>query len=141
MYCGSTNNISLIMARLYYTCPIKAAYMSEYFGVEMSYLFCDADSWQEYKSTERLGAFEIDKYFSEDRATLDGRIWVSDEWNDFFEPKEDDVFSYKMFGQIKTYILPEHQDGKEWAKECSEIKVIMRDNKQFFMPEGEDEKL
>ena len=127
--------------QFYYDCPIKAAYMVETFGLKMYNLFCDADSWQEYRSSERMGEFRIEEYFSESRANLDGKIWVDEKWNDFFEPKEGDIFSYKMFGQIKTYILPEHQDGKEWAKECSEIKIIMRDNKQFFMPEGKDEKL
>lgn len=134
--------------------------MAEYFGVEMSYLFCDADSWQEYKSTERMGAFEIDKYFSESRATLDGRIWVSDEWNDFFNYRMGDVL--RISGNGRDYsedtgiddiddnktpfniefdnLVIVGKDELDYPQILtrSEQKIIMRDNKIFFMPEVEN---
>jgi len=126
------------MTRYYYTCPIKAAYMAEYFGLEMSYLFCDADCWQEYKSTERMGAFEIDKYFNEDRATLDGRIWVSDEWNDFFKHKWGDILHYEFMGGSATHLVPQ-VPNIHWSKDCRNMQIIFRDNKAFFMPEVEND--
>lgn len=141
------------MTKYHYTCPIKAAYMAEYFGVEMSYLFCNADSWQEYKSDERMGAFKIEDYFSESRATLDGRIWVDEEWNSFFQPRKSDIVFYK--DNLGLWLGDSVR--KHWAKEGigelydyqynmiqekvekSLVKIIMRDGKQFFMPEVEND--
>ncbi|MBM5783176.1 MAG: hypothetical protein FJ368_07155 [Pelagibacterales bacterium] len=132
------------MTKYYYTCPIKAGYMAEYFGVKMSYLFCDADSWQEYKSTERMRAFKLKDYFSDSRATLDGKIWVDEEWNSFFEPKEGDKGEERNLHSIE----PCYFGGKYWAYENEvfqkpphqqRVNIIMRDGEQFFMPEVEND--
>lgn len=132
------------MTRYYYDCPIKAAYMAEYFGVEMSYLFCNADSWQEYKSTERMGAFEIEKYFDESRATLCDRIWISDEWNDFFEPKNNDLAQFTRDDGISTIaqydeVKKAFINGNFRILKKYNPKIIMRNGKQFFMPEVEND--
>ena len=146
------------MTRYYYTCPIKALYMMKEFGVEF-------ETYHQSKIDGRPFFFKkfndmwvnnvgiddgdgsvrlVDLLYCKDesKTRVNDKIYVSKESEHIFEPKTNDIFSYKMFGRVATYILPENQDGKEWAKEASEIKIIMRDDKEFFMAEVEnDQKL
>lgn len=133
------------MPRYYYTCPIKALYMMKEFGVEFEIENEDFededDGFTEPYFDFRLWEIESPETINTLLDILEGggRIYVQYESRHIFEPKTNDIFSYKMFGMVTTYILPENQDGKEWAKEVSEIKIIMRDDKEFFMPEVEND--
>lgn len=133
------------MPRYYYTCPIKVLHMMKSFGVEFEVPNEDfednddgfAEPYFDFRLWEIEGPETINTLL--DMLEDGGRIYVKYESRHIFEPKTNDIFGYKMFGKVATYILPENQDGKEWAKEASEIKIIMRDNKQFFMPEVEND--
>lgn len=104
------------MKKYYYDCPLKALYMNKEFGVKL----CEAH-----------GANHADKYYQLDTQTIcelitgsfeDFRgieqIYVSEESNHIFEPKDwdDESSEYAILknGQIS--------------------EIIMRDGKHFFMP-------
>ena len=115
------------MTKYYYTCPIKAAYMAKEFGIIIGMIVGSSEIIRCSKDWENVVNYRC------------GNMYVAPESKHIFEPEAGDIFSYKMFGKVATYILPENQDGKEWVKEANEIQIIMRAGKQFFMPEVEKE--
>ena len=122
--------------RYYYDCPIKAAYMSHKFGV-ITYVELSIES-------------EIyDKYFIKDwnhrELKLDpkeehycDKYYVAKESEHIFEPKKGD--EGRWLRPIGAHYA--NHNGGQWVSagiEPNPPKIIMRDNKQFFMPEVEND--
>ena len=116
--------------------------MAENFNIYFSILFPDqvdydnnVISWKENYATNC--PFEVLNYDPVDEDGVSRSIgeWiVSEESYNIFSPKEGDVGMDK-FGEI-------HEFCKEWnpydefrSNKSNEIKIIFRDNKQFFMPQ------
>jgi hypothetical protein len=120
--------------RYYYTCPIKALYMMKEFGVKFS---------------EAHGANHADRYYQIDEAQLcdfitqaieDFRgieqIYVAKESEHIFEPKKRDEGRWAR--PVGAHYA--NHNGEQWVSagiEPNPPEIIMRDNKQFFMPEVE----
>ncbi len=110
--------------RYYYDCPIKASYMSQYFGI---------------KTYVKLHSKRIiyDEYIIEDwnnrELILDKKCeyFILPEYNYIFEPKKHDL-------GLRTDIADSlYYDGFYWCignKEFKNATIIMRDQEQFFMP-------
>ena len=114
--------------RMFYTCPIKAAYMSHKFGV-ITYVELSIES-------------EIyDKYFIKNwnhrELKLDpkeehycDKYYVAKESEKIFKFKGSDLVKYG-FDSIDFY--------NKISQKNSVYEIIYRDNKQFFMPEVEND--
>jgi len=139
--------------RYYYTCPIKALYMMKEFNVkfvdEVGYNFED---WR----VDRDGInviTDLTRLF-----TTYPRVYVAKESEGIFNIKAGDFVtnSFKQYqsrhchgfachpnGLSDTSIAittPERHNGKTYfVEDISELSIIMRDNKQFFMPEVEND--
>lgn len=107
--------------RYYYNCPIKAIYMMREFRVEFV-----TKRGNRY-SEKVIAEFVHDSCYGE---IEDDAFYVAKESEEIFISKKADL----ILG-----------DGGNIAKECEGghvykcSKIIMRDNKQFFMPEVENE--
>lgn len=97
--------------KLYYTCPIQALYMIKEFGVE--FVYENGDGIVNLQNLELFAVFDI-KSLIDDFKNF-GKIYVVKESEYIFEPKQGDM-------GIESNNL---------------VKIIMRNGKQFFMPEQE----
>lgn len=113
------------MARLYYTCPIKALYMIKEFGVELEFPDEDGDLFN-FKHCGING-----ESVSEFLEGVDGypeKIYVAKDSEHIFEPKD-----YDLRNDVDW-------NSKNYTKNLnSNCKIIMRDDKHFFMPEVEND--
>jgi len=110
--------------KYYYDCPIKASYMSQYFGI---------------KTYVKLRSQNIiyDKYIIEDwnhrelRLDKKCKYFILPEYNYIFEPKKHDLGLRADIADSLYYV------GDCWRignKEFKNATIIMRDQEQFFMP-------
>jgi hypothetical protein len=116
------------MTRLYFDCPIKAAYMWKEFNIN-TYI----------ELTREDGTiFDVVNIDWEGRSIkLDGRkYYVRKESEHIFDPKEGDqgYFSTEAYGEMWHFF--EHNSWQSYGYDDSiqDIKIIMRDNKHFFNP-------
>jgi hypothetical protein len=145
--------------RIYYTDPIKAAYMSKEFGVRFSkeniiddktYIFWQINPMFTIFSNDTVTLELIDKHCV--------KLYVAKESEGIFNIKAGD-FVTNSFKQGKSrhchgfaghpnglsdtsiaVTTPERHNGKTYFVEnISELSIIMRDNKQFFMGEIEND--
>ncbi len=118
--------------RLFYTCPIQALYMQLNFHVHLYFETKDGDvdfNPQEY-------ADNVDLWLS----GYNGRtkIYVESESEHTFEPKEgDEGRVLTRIGASYCYFKNEHWVAH--GMQGHEVEIIMRDNKQFFQAEVENE--
>lgn len=135
------------MPKYYYTCPIKALYMIKEFGVEF-------ETYHQSKIDGRPFFFKkfndmwvnnvniddgdgsvrlVDLLYCKDesKTRVNDKIYVSKESEHIFDPEEGDLtlldkkepcFAYKHS------LIHKHR-----------MSIIARDNKQFFMPEVEND--
>ena len=113
--------------RLYYTGPIKAAYMAKEFGVKLNIRVSPKGEISEYFIDYELMLREQEK----------GLFYVAKESESIFEPIKGDEgrWSGKRGAHYANY------NGEQWVSAGSEEvppKIIMRDNKHFFNPEIEN---
>lgn len=132
------------MKKLYYDCAIQALYMAKYFGVLIDFDLPELDNEEKEKQMLNFGKLLEVK-----------RLYVNPKSYNIFEPKEKDKgqcprkvlceFEKRKYsnevesGFFKTWI-PLEQLTNDWIWEDNEIEIIMRKNKQFFMPQEENEK-
>jgi hypothetical protein len=138
--------------RLYYTCAIQALYMQLNFGVDLYFETKDGDvdfNPQEY-------ADNVDLWLS----GYNGRtkIYIESESEHIFELKKGDLINYKSRSgknQITATYLESFIDDdgiKKWRLQSQGMNspkiykidarlysIIMRDNKQFFQTEVEND--
>ena len=96
----------------YYTCPIKALYMMKEFGV-------------------KFDLRGIDNFVAYMKNPVDGaRINVATKSQKIFKFKKSDLIKYG-FGSIAFYY--------QISQKLYVNEIIYRDNKQFFMPEVEND--
>jgi hypothetical protein len=107
--------------KYYYTCPIKALYMMKEFGVRICKENQDVSNWN-----------------LADLLCIDfGRIYVAPESEHIFEPKKGD--EGRWLRPIGAHYA--NHNGEQWVSagiEPNPPEIIMRDNKQFFIPEVEN---
>lgn len=137
------------MTKLYYTCPIKALYMSKEFEVKF-YIYGEQLIEHNLSTGEVEGSKKIkidfeDEYlnqildsFSEIK-NLKSRIYVAKESEHIFKPQELDIGFTSSRNQTQfnhgAFIFLELKTIG-WSP-IDEGRIIMRNNKQFFMPEVE----
>ena len=142
------------MTRLYYTCPIKALYMAKEFGVK-TYMeakiisSCNLTTGEITKGGVDIFSFEeyFDDILGNDLEALnnnDIKIYVATESEHIFKPinndlaqftRDDGISTIAQYDQVKKAFI----NGNFRILKKYNLKIIMRDNKQFFMPEVEND--
>jgi len=119
----------------YYTCPIKALYMMKEFK-----MFASDKNENLFL---RYSLFEPDFKLFRILEELD-KIYVAKESEHIFEPKKHDLAGFTRDDGIST--IAQYDEAKKAFINGSfrilkkyNPKIIMRDNKQFFMPEVEND--
>lgn len=131
------------MPKYYYTCPIKALYMMKEFGVKFELGY---GAFRNYK-IEDNSIHSIREFINDclDYGQDFRKFCVSEESEHIFEPKEGDVGlldnRHSAIFQGGSWRYDEMiSDSKPYFEKEHRGKIIMRDNKQFFMPKEENGK-
>ena len=125
------------MSRYYYTCLIKVLYMHAYFGVKFENAVINMQSAKtggvELTLIGNLGKIDSINY---------KKIYVAKESEEIFKPinndlaqftRDDGISTIAQYDEVKKAFI----NGNFKILEKYNPKIIMRDNKQFFMPEVE----
>lgn len=120
------------MTRLYFDCPIKAAYMWKEFNVN-TYLELTRED-QTIPDVLLYFDCPIKNVDWEGRSIkLDGRkYYIAPESEHIFEPKKGDLAHYDLNGGSGVNQFT--NKPIRWAEGVTNIQIIRRDNKQFFAP-------
>ena len=122
--------------RYYFTCPIKALYMMKEFGVKFE---CKDANGEFYDFQEWFLNSNNISELSLELENFPISIYVKKESEHIFEPKDDDLILHSSpDSDDDAYKLWKSDIGSVWLKKYFS-KTIMRDNKQFFMPEVEND--
>lgn len=112
--------------RLFFSCPIKAAYMAKYFNIELetrgNLLYLGQPQFWPVNSEIML------------RDQDQPPFYVCKESEKIFERKEGDESQGNTFDEAKNKWCGHRQHKAE------DYEIEKRDNKHFFMPEVEDAK-
>jgi len=115
----------------YYTCPIKALYMMKEFGVK-------------YDFENEEGLIRIIKIPEIRRDNFMRKIYVATKSQEIFKPRNYDLSGFTRDDGIST--IGQYDEAKKAFINGNfrilkkyNPKIIMRDNKQFFMPEVEND--
>lgn len=122
------------MTRLYYTCPIEAAYMIEHFDVNFEML-CDNDGNFDGVDTKEL--FDFDLLLACHNYPSKNKIYVEKRSEHKFDQRQGDIIHYCLLGTRETYTVTD--TPCQWSKDVTNIKIIMRNDKPFFVPEVEND--
>jgi hypothetical protein len=121
------------MTKLYYDCPIEAAYMAKYHGVKF-----DAEipiSFDEgYINYVQNNTYTTLSYYQEH---VQDELYIAPESMEIFEPKVGD-FIYKGWDDCKGnphWITP--QTIEDDLSTQLPVKIVERNNKPFIMPKEE----
>jgi len=124
--------------RYYYTCPIKALYMMKEFGVKIEkFLYSDFHSLERKLSSVSFEWICQNENLN-DKIEFENRLIVAEESEHIFEPKKG--YEGRWVRPIGAHYA--NHNGEQWVSagiEPNPPKIIMRDNKQFFMPEVEND--
>jgi len=150
--------------RLYFTCPIKALYMMKEFGVKFECKYTPEEI-AEYEPLHKF--YDFDEAACESNTIEDfleiskdfRKIYVAAESERIFKLQKEDLVNYKSRSgknKITATYLESFVDCESILKwklqsqgmnspkiykiDAREFLIIMRDNKQFFMPEVENER-
>ena len=129
------------MKKLFFTNPIFCLYMMQEFGIKVE---CEGYN-SGYEAFDFYRESQFWRYLQEiiedlKEGKVDPRkIYVAPESEHIFEPKEKDMlnggsFVFSLGGELKAF----NMEGARLIG--SNEKIIMRDNKQFFPAEVEDDK-
>ena len=110
--------------KYYYTDAIVALYMMKEFGVKY-----------DFENEESL--IRIIKTPENRRDNFMRKIYVGKESEHIFESKEGDLAHYDLNGGSGVYQFT--NKPIRWAEGVTNIQIIRRDNKQFLMPEVEND--
>jgi len=129
------------MPRYYYTCPIKAAYMVEYHGLDFKAIDYKTDISEPLYIKELL---DFDYYLACQQYPKENKIYLKKGSEYLIEPKKGDIGIERNLHSTETCYF----GGKYWAYENEEkqttphqqrVKIIYRDGTEFFMPEVEND--
>jgi len=121
--------------KYYYTCPIKALYMMKEFGVKFECKDANGDvyDFQEwYLNSNNISELSLEL------ENFPISIYVAKESEHIFEPKKGD--EGRWLRPIGAHYA--NHNGEQWVShgiEPNPPEIIIRDNKQFFMPEVEND--
>ena len=143
------------MPRYYYTCPIKAAYMSEYHGLDFEAIDYKTDISEPLDTKELL---DFDYYLACQQYPDKNKIYLKKGSEFAIVAKKGDLINYKSRSgknEITATYLESFLDCEAILKwrlqsqgmnspkiykiDSRKFSIIMRNNKQFFMPEVEHE--
>jgi len=126
-----------MIKRYYYDCPIKALYMMKEFGVKFEqFLYSDFHSLERKLSSVSFEWICQNENLN-DKIEFENRLIVAEESEHIFEPKQGDLGHYDLNGGSGVYQFT--NKPIRWAEGVTNIQIIRRDNKQFFMPEVEND--
>lgn len=113
--------------KMFYDCPIIAAYMAQYFNVKITsqpkggLIFPDGTQ-KDPNAFMRVYLSHIDEFLCD-------KFYIHQESYSVFEPKEGDLV---YFSDIEEYLFYQKSDGDAWVKE-----IIQRNGIAFMMPKTE----
>jgi len=119
----------------YYICPIKALYMMKEFEV-LFYLHDGESSTHPFIRNDEDES-EIADHELLERCEGYNKIYIEERSEHIFEPKKGDLAHYDLNGGSGVYQFT--NKPIRWAEGVTNIQIIRRDNKQFFMPEVEND--
>lgn len=154
------------MKKLYYTCPLQAAYMAKHYKVKLYAVhsdeqMCEYDlteeqrnfNWFDACSCEGTAEIEMISEAVEYIENISGKIYIDNASMPIFEPQAGDIITGNegpaMVHLEKTYYSPGSKEANitqvlissaTYLCETGEIKIIQRDNKPFIMPQVENDK-
>ena len=128
--------------RYYYTDAIVVLYMMKEFGVEFyTKGFLDVES--DFLEKELGFHLEIRTLYNK-LCNVNSKIYVATKSQEIFKPKDYDLAGFTRDDGIST--IAQYDEAKKAFINGSfrilkkyNPKIIMRDNKQFFMPEVEND--
>lgn len=129
------------MTRMFYDCPIKAAYMQKYFGVKLECLVPDWKGDNEWKSFNKVDLEDPNLQpgldVGEALKALEKvkKIYVHSESEHLFKPKDGDVLGWTNGTFRNTFHTYSHHCC---IKNRESHAIITRDNKRLFIPEMEE---
>lgn len=119
------------MTRLFYDCPIKAAYMAKEFGVKFeedeSVKRMIANGFEGVKETDWR---RPDAYIDLKGNWIKTKKYVASELENIFEPKEGDSDGYYLEWEEGRWFSREYGEPRDYEKP----EICMRDGKHFFSP-------
>jgi len=121
--------------RYYYTDAIVALYMMKEFGVKF-YTEGFLDIKSDFLEKELGFHLEIRTLYNK-LCQVNSKIYVAPESEHIFKPKVNDLAHYDLNGGSGVYQFT--NKPIKWAEGVTNIQIIRRDNKQFFMPEVEND--
>lgn len=131
------------MTRYYYTCPIKAAYMAEYHGFDFEAIDYKTDISEPLSTKELL---DFDYYLASQTYPKENKIWLKKGSQYLIEPKKGDyillpdIESFVVVDEVKKVFDNGNIETVSYQRPFEKGKrIIMRDGKEFFMPEVEND--
>lgn len=123
--------------RLYYTCPIKALYMMKEFEVKIEQLVNYSELPRKFIDVSIKEMIDdILPYFNP-KYEMQNRLYTKKESEHIFEPKHLDYrmsqFDSGGYKSVSMYLM---QNGNH---QLYKTEIILRNGKQFFSPEVENE--
>jgi hypothetical protein len=121
--------------KYYYTCPIKALYMMKEFGVKFECKDANGDvyDFQEwYLNSNNISELSLEL------ENFPISIYVKKESEHIFDPKDDDLgigYHTDLWRFDKDRWIFRTDEEYRRGIILLKIRIIQRDNKQFFMPE------
>lgn len=122
------------MTKLYYTDPLKAAYMAREFGVEMCAAVKDELCGYIYSYNyggDWLSIILDSKGIRDSAWAKPENFHVLPEFHHIFEPQQGDIDSFGAEYSRGVWFYGDYEQVYDYAK------IIMRNGKHFFMPEVE----
>lgn len=122
--------------RRYFTCPIQALYMIKEFGVKFI-----LEDEEQLRSFLGVGLSEEKETF-EEKLRIKSKYFIAKESEHIFEQKKGDIGIQQDNGYLAIAKAQEFEDFEENNGTISPShywKIIMRDNKHFFIGELENE--
>ncbi len=130
------------MQKMYYDCPLRAAYMAKEFGVDF---LCppDSPSQQDVEAKGFCPLMHLRRpvsvtysFVHNDVGNAEGKYYIHPDSMEVFKPIEGDLCSYEAFDGAGE-LLPQYGAFHREAWDHVGLDIIQRDDKAFFWPKKE----
>lgn len=131
------------MTRYFYTCPIKAAYMAEYHDFDFEAIDYKTDISEPLDAKELL---DFDYYLACQQYPKENKIYLKKGSEYLIQPKKGDyillpdIEGFVVVDEVKKVFDNGNIETVSYQRPFEKGKrIIMREGKEFFMPEVEND--